>query len=1007
MKSIIPYLLLGLSTIATAQSNPPTPSWVNNKLANDGRLNAIIENQNGELVAVGTSYVAGQRRDALWLLLKKDGIVLKETTINGNDNRNDEAFAVRQTLDGNYALVGTTQTRETGKTDAWLVKTDDKGVAILSKQFGSIGDDAFFDITEDKDGNLYAVGHENGGLYVVKTDKKGALLFQKTYEGTAIQNAALTWLSEGKLAIVGCEIINKKPQSFLKCLDTEGSLLWQRTLDDVLINAVKRERSGGLVLAGVGTKSKKAAEDMVVVRVDATGQGIETRSYFGGDGRDIAQALALDTEGGAYLLGNTTSTQSGGARAEDFCLLKIKDKEKAWKQPVSWGGANVERGLGITITHSGSVITVGEQANDAFAIGFNDIAPPKTSGVTSLRIEQPTLLDDGNDNGTLEENEHGAIAFTVKNEGQNDAIDIVADMETTTSGILFPKKINIGELQAGETRRVGIPLSISRNIRAENGQMTIRLSARNTNSVVTTQVFIPIQVSDKVDLVVASFQFSNTPIRRNQALNLKVTIRNQGQKIAQGVRLSCILPNDITCLTQPTNIPRFDLGDMPSNASKEVSMDIKVPSFYADNNLMIKLSLREIGGAIVQQREVTASLVPFETDEVVRQKFASKDSVVVQWLSPFEDDLVNKHLDYTRRLLPLKVKGLSNQPLTEKSFRVWLNGKIYETGSKSDNIKLKANGASNGYRYAFTYVQTVELTEGESRLFVEVQNASGTGKSEEIMVNKRTVKPTLHVLSIGVPHADLQFTTNDAADFAKVCSAQQGKFFDKVNVVVKNTAAETTIEALRRSIRSLQLDFVETGAIKPEDLIIFFISSHGKSDKTTSFFKIAASDLQETFIGTTCLDFKEDILGVLSPLNCKKLILLDACQSGAAASDDRLVTGSKSMEADISNAIQRFVDAESDLVCISSSSERENSYEDPKWQNGAFTEALIEALTNAPTLINGKIEKADKDNNGFVELKELYDFISLRIPQMVQETKQKKQTPKMKEAVSFPLFYIR
>jgi hypothetical protein len=1007
MKSIIPYLLLGLSTIATAQSNPPTPSWVNNKLANDGRLNAIIENQNGDLVAVGTSYVAGQRRDALWLLLKKDGIVLKETTINGNDNRNDEAFAVRQTLDGNYAFVGTTQTRETGKTDAWLVKTDDKGVAILSKQFGSIGDDAFFDIIEDKDGNLYAVGHQNGSLYVVKTDKKGTLIFQKTYDGTAIQNAALTWLAEGKLAIVGCETINKKPQSFLKCLDTEGSLLWQRTLDDVLINAVKRERSGSLVMAGVVTKSKKAAEDMVVLRVDATGQGIETRSYFGGDGRDIAQALALDTEGGAYLLGNTTSTQNGGARAEDFCLLKIKDKDKAWKQPVSWGGANAERGLGITITHSGSVITVGEQANDAFAIGFNDIAPPKTGGVTNLRIEQPTLLDDGNDNGTLEENEHGAIAFTVKNDGQNDAIDVVAEMETTTSGILFPQKINIGTLQAGETRRVGIPLSISRDIRAENGQMTIKLSARNTSSVAITQVFIPTQISDKVDLVVASFQFSNTPIRRNQALNLKVTIRNQGRKTAQGVHLSCILPNEITCLTQPTNIPRFDLGDMPSNSSKEVSIDVKVPSFYPDNNLMIKLSLHEIGGATLQQREVTASLVPFETDEVIRQKPASKDSVVVQWLSPFEDDLVNKYLDYTRRSLPLKIKGLSNQMLTEKSFKVWLNGKIYEAGSKSDNVKLKANGASNGYRYAFTYVQTVELAEGENRLFVEVQNASGIGKSEEITVNKRTVKPTLHVLSIGVPHADLQFTTNDAADFAKVCATQQGKFFDKVNVIVKNTTAETTIESLRRSIRSLQLDFLETGAIKPEDLVIFFISSHGKSDKNNSFFKIAASDLQETFIGTTCLDFKEDILAVLSPLNCKKLILLDACQSGAAASDDHVVTGSRSMEADISNAIQRFVDAESDLVCISSSSERENSYEDPKWQNGAFTEALIEALTNAPTPINGKMEKADKDNNGFVELKELYDFISLRIPQMVQETKQKRQTPKMKEVVNFPLFYIR
>jgi hypothetical protein len=1008
MKSIIPYLFLGLTTITHAQTAPPTPSWTK-KVATDGRLNAIIENQNGELVAVGTTYVAGQRRDALWLLLRRDGTIIKEATINGNDNRHDEAFAVRQTLDGGYLLVGTTQKRQVGKTEAWLVKTNENGVAILSKEFGSIGDDAFFDITEDYQGNMYAVGHQNGALFLVKMDRNGTAIFQKTYEGTAIENAALTWLSDGKLAIVGSQNVNKKADSFLKCLDTEGVLLWQKTLADVQINGLKRDRLGNLVMTGIGIKTKKLGEDMVILRVDANNnQAAETVTYFGGDGRDIAQALALDTEGGAYIVGNSTSMQSGGARAEDFCLLKIKGMEKAWRQPVSWGGANVERGLGITITQSGSVIAVGEQSGDALAMGFTDIAAPQSTGATNLRIETPTLLDHGNENGILEENERASVAFMIKNDGQNDGLDVVADVESTTKGIVFPQKITIGWLQAGESKRVGIPLSISPKIRAENGQMTIRVKAKNTTTITTTQVGIPTQVSDKVDLAVSSFQFSNTPIKRNQMANVKITIRNQGRKTAQGVRLSCILPNGVNAFTQsPTDIPRFDLGDLPSNGSKTVSIDFKIPSFYQEDSLSLKVSLREIGGSTMQQQEVKTGLIPFEKDEMVGQNAPKKDSVVVQWLSPFAEDLKNKRLDYTRRSFPLKVKALSNQPLNEQSFKVWINGKPYGNGSKSDNVKLRASTA-NGYRYAFTFVQNIELTEGENTVFVEVQNASGKGKSEELTVNKRAVKPTLHVLSIGVPHADLQFTTNDAADFAKACLTQQGKFFEKVNVVLKNTPASTTLESLRHSIRSLQLDFVETGAIKPEDLVIFFISSHGKSGSKNSFFKIGASNLNETFLETTCLDFKEDILDVLSPLNCKKLILLDACQSGAAAiDDDRIVTGSKSMEADISSAIQRFADAESDLVCISSSSKNEASYEDAKWQNGAFTEALIEGLTNATVTINGKSEKADKDNDGFVELKELYYFISLRIPQMVKETKKQMQTPKMRDGADFPIFYTR
>jgi hypothetical protein len=1005
-KSFFTFVCLGFAATVFAQPDPPILSLAK-KVATDARLNGIIENQNGNLVAVGSTYVAGQRRDALWILLEKNGTILSEKTINGHD-RNDEAFAVRQTLDGGYALAGATQTRENGKTDAWFVKTDAKGVTLLSKQFGSIGNDAFFDITEDDDGNIYAVGHQNGVLFLVKMDKRGTAIFQKTYDGTAIQNAALTWLSDGKLAIIGAQ----STESRLKCVDTEGAVLWQKTLENVVINALKRDRSGGLVMAGVGVKVKKNAEDMVVIRVDASGnQADNSVQYFGGEGRDGAQSLALDTEGAVYLVGNTTSMKSGGARAADFCLFKINGKERAWKQPISWGKEGIELGFGVTVTQSGGVFAVGEQAGDAVIIGLNEAASPKINGPSSLRIDRTNVIDDGNDNGILEENERGAVVFTVKNEGQNDLADVVVTAETTGKGVVFSPKINLGWLRAGESRRVGIPLSISPTIRAENGQMTIQLKAKNGSNTAAAQVGIPTQVSDKVDLAVAGAQFSSTPIRRNQKLTVQVTIRNLGRKMAQGVRVSCLLPNDILCLSngQPTNSPRFELGDMATNSSKTVSFDVKIPSFYREDSLIVKLSMREIGGSTLQQKELKALLLAFEKDNMVGQ-MSPKDSVVVQWLSPFVEDLNDKKLDYFRRPFSLKIKALSNQPLTEQSFKLWVNGKLYDhAGSKSDNIRLKANGTAGGYRFAFTYIENIELIEGENHLYFEVQNASGKAKSEEITVNKRLVKPTLHVLAVGVPHPDLQFTTNDAADFAKVCAAQEGKFFDKVNIVLKNTPEATTVDALRRTLKTLQLDFLETNAIKPDDLVIVFISSHGKSDKRSSFFKIAASDLAEAFVDKTCLDFKEDILEVLKPINCKKLILLDACQSGAIATDDRPESGAKSMEADISSAIQRFLDTESDLVCITSSNRNELSYEDEKWQNGAFTEAVMEALTNATVSINGKKSKADKDNDGLVELQELYDFISLRIPQMVQDAKKKPQTPQLKDAnrTNFPIFYVR
>lgn len=62
------------------------------------------------------------------------------------------------------------------------------------------------------------------------------------------------------------------------------------------------------------------------------------------------------------------------------------------------------------------------------------------------------------------------------------------------------------------------------------------------------------------------------------------------------------------------------------------------------------------------------------------------------------------------------------------------------------------------------------------------------------------------------------------------------------------------------------------GKINRDDVLILFISSHGKTDDNNDF-KILASDY-DTYGDVSNIDYKRDILDILNQIDCKNLFLL-------------------------------------------------------------------------------------------------------------------------------------
>ena len=176
------------------------------------------------------------------------------------------------------------------------------------------------------------------------------------------------------------------------------------------------------------------------------------------------------------------------------------------------------------------------------------------------------------------------------------------------------------------------------------------------------------------------------------------------------------------------------------------------------------------------------------------------------------------------------------------------------------------------------------------------------------------------------------------------------------------------------------------GDIQEEDLFVLFISSHGFIYKDSvpsgdvwipyEDFMIQGSNFDDAAMKATSVSY-QDIIVNLSQMQCKKLVLIDACFSGGINKEEK-----QQEVQSINDKIKEAGKRQPGLVTITSSTGEQPSYEDAEWQNGSFTEAILEAF-----------EKGDYNRDGVVSLSELYKYINQRIPELVRTQKGQAQNP--------------
>ncbi len=177
------------------------------------------------------------------------------------------------------------------------------------------------------------------------------------------------------------------------------------------------------------------------------------------------------------------------------------------------------------------------------------------------------------------------------------------------------------------------------------------------------------------------------------------------------------------------------------------------------------------------------------------------------------------------------------------------------------------------------------------------------------------------------------------------------------------------------------------------DVAIMFFAGHGIDEGFDYYFLPhsveirTGAQLGATGLGKSMLLAQ---LGAIYNKGAKVLAFIDTCYSGAQPEGARA-----GLPADVDKLAAELASAGNGIVVFTSSTGREVAYEDPRWQNGAFTEALLEALA-------GKAKPGDRH----LSLSDLKRYL----PGRVKELTDGKQTPQVynetKLEIDAPIFVL-
>ncbi len=272
----------------------------------------------------------------------------------------EEIHSINPTNDGGFLVAGITSSPPDGDVtlpnigswDFWLVKMTLRGEIEWQKRYGGQDEDRIWVSHQTRDGGYVVGGSSRSGISGTKTE--------------ASRGDKDFWLIR---------------------LDANGDLIWDKTIGGNRLDAIRGDiiemPDGGFFIAGVSesdasgdkTQANRGDWDFWVVRVNRQGDIMWDKTY-GGDDKDVLQAVLPMADGG-FLLGGSSESGISGDKDDflrglnDFWIIRIdRNGRMLWQKTI--GGNWDEQIFDMAQAENGTIYLVGFSGSDA---GFEKTNP--------------------------------------------------------------------------------------------------------------------------------------------------------------------------------------------------------------------------------------------------------------------------------------------------------------------------------------------------------------------------------------------------------------------------------------------------------------------------------------------------------------------------------------------------------------------------------------------------------------------------------------------------------
>lgn len=278
---------------------------------------SLIQTLDGGYALAGSTDSIGAGNYDFWLVKTDvDGNMKWSKTYGGSQD--DVAWCVVQTHDGGFAIAGETRSYGTaGGYDFWLVKTDAAGNMEWNKMYGGPQDERAYCVIDTVDGGYFLAGSmvvtgQGTNFYWIKTDSSGNLEWPGSAGGSANEEArSIVQTSDAGYAIAGHTESGGDADFWLIKINDVGVKQWDKTYggeyDDNAYSMIQTS-DGGYAMAGATNLHGPSYSDFLLVKTDSNGNMQWNKTYDGGAEDDIAYSLVQTSDGGYLLAGSNTPT---------------------------------------------------------------------------------------------------------------------------------------------------------------------------------------------------------------------------------------------------------------------------------------------------------------------------------------------------------------------------------------------------------------------------------------------------------------------------------------------------------------------------------------------------------------------------------------------------------------------------------------------------------------------------------------------------------------------------